>query len=435
MRYTILFVVVLILVSGFIAYFGDLLGRKMGKKRLTLFNMRPRHTAIIATTITGMLISALALFTLISVNSQFKEVLTHGEEILDQNRTLSAANTSLEARNSKLISRGEGLEQTLKERQDEVDAALEDVDNARKALGEAEAAVGRLEGEIGVKKRDLDTVHTDLAKAGKDLSEAVRRLSEAKDKLEAVLTATGKFQLQSALVRQVGFVLNQGDEIVRGTISGQLSKPDLESYLYKLLEEASDRAAGINCRVGENGRAVTVVHYVYIPEKKQAILIDDEPELVKNAIETISSATMHVVVQVVAALNTLPQDHAPVELKLYLNRLVYHEGDKVAETVIIDEMVDGHSSEGRILLSLTDFWKKQVSASAIKSGIIPVPGPDQRTNVGLRPEERLDELFRTLDRINAIDGPANVAVYATADIYAADLLHAGNVRFSVTRIE
>ena len=67
MRYSIFFAIVLVLVSGFIAYFGDLLGRRMGKKRLTLFGLRPRHTAIGVTTITGMIIAALALITLISI--------------------------------------------------------------------------------------------------------------------------------------------------------------------------------------------------------------------------------------------------------------------------------------------------------------------------------------------------------------------------------
>lgn len=66
MKYTWFFILALIAVSGFIAWFGDLLGRKMGKKRLSIFGMRPRHTAIFMTTITGMIISAIAIGTLLS---------------------------------------------------------------------------------------------------------------------------------------------------------------------------------------------------------------------------------------------------------------------------------------------------------------------------------------------------------------------------------
>jgi hypothetical protein len=354
-----------------------------------------------------------SLFALISVNSQFKRMLTRGQQIIEQNEALSSENTSLEIRNTKLTSRGRELERTLEKRKREVDSARKEVSKATAALDKAQSAVKKLEKDIAKKKREL--------------VDADAKLAATKRALHGVALGRAKFQVESALVRQVGFVLNQGDEVARGTIPGNLKSSELNAELYALLKRASDRAAGLNCKPGENGRAVTVVQRVYNPKTKQAILIDDEPALLKKAAETISRTTMDVIVQAVAAVNTLPEEQVPVEMKLYLNRLVYHEGDKIADTV-----VDGRVSEGRILLALTDFWKKQVSASAVKSGIIPASSPDQRTSVGQNPEEQVDELMRAVDRIRAIGGPARVAVYATADIYAADLLQTGNVRFSVT---
>src|SRR3712207_8674593 len=58
--YTTLFRSILLLLAlcGFIAYIGDLLGRRLGKQRLSVFGMRPKHTAILLTIVTGALIAA-----------------------------------------------------------------------------------------------------------------------------------------------------------------------------------------------------------------------------------------------------------------------------------------------------------------------------------------------------------------------------------------
>jgi hypothetical protein len=46
---TAFLILLLLALCGFIAYIGDLLGRRFGKKRLSIFGMRPKHTAILLT--------------------------------------------------------------------------------------------------------------------------------------------------------------------------------------------------------------------------------------------------------------------------------------------------------------------------------------------------------------------------------------------------
>ena len=58
---TALVVLFLLAVCGLIAYIGDLLGRRMGKKRLSAFGLRPKHTAILFTIVTGVLIACVSL--------------------------------------------------------------------------------------------------------------------------------------------------------------------------------------------------------------------------------------------------------------------------------------------------------------------------------------------------------------------------------------
>ena len=52
-----LYIIVSIVISGVIAYLGDALGTLVGKKRLSLFGMRPRFTALFVAISTGIIIT------------------------------------------------------------------------------------------------------------------------------------------------------------------------------------------------------------------------------------------------------------------------------------------------------------------------------------------------------------------------------------------
>ena len=56
-----IYIFVLVIISGLIAYLGDVLGTWVGKKRLTVFGLRPRITALVVAISTGILITMLTL--------------------------------------------------------------------------------------------------------------------------------------------------------------------------------------------------------------------------------------------------------------------------------------------------------------------------------------------------------------------------------------
>ena len=59
-RVFLIFLLVAVLAGG-IAMLGNQLGRKIGRRKMTVFGMRPRHTSIFITTVTGSLIACLTL--------------------------------------------------------------------------------------------------------------------------------------------------------------------------------------------------------------------------------------------------------------------------------------------------------------------------------------------------------------------------------------
>jgi len=66
---TILILAVIAIVSGAIAFLGNQLGRYIGKRKMTILKLRPRHTSMVFTIITGAMIALLTvgIFAFISV--------------------------------------------------------------------------------------------------------------------------------------------------------------------------------------------------------------------------------------------------------------------------------------------------------------------------------------------------------------------------------
>ncbi len=65
-------ILILLLLGGVLSTLGDRLGSRIGKARLSLFNLRPRSTAVLITVLTGSLISALSLGLMLLVSRQLR---------------------------------------------------------------------------------------------------------------------------------------------------------------------------------------------------------------------------------------------------------------------------------------------------------------------------------------------------------------------------
>jgi uncharacterized protein (DUF3084 family) len=489
MRYTTLLIIALIPVSGFIAYFGDLLGRRMGKRRLTLWNLRPRHTAIIITTVTGMLISAVALFTLLAVDSTFRDLLSRGKEIVGQNERLIKENAGLELRNRELAKLRDKLEKLVAVRQIEVRMARRVAESAKKARDAAVVAVGHLEREISARRRELAALkrrtdvaesllekrtgeleslqeqlivarsslaraqsgllaaETKLASAQTRLAETEKKLVGAEQQLAAQNVALEKLEKQLAeqkaaleivesaaikfgkQLRQGELILRQGDEIARGTVSPHQTRFGIRADIMSILDMAGVKAEKLGAKPGANGRAVRLIYRQTVSEKL-AVFTEDERECVDMATDAISRSVQDALIQVVCWRNTLVGEQVPVELRLYINNLVYPKGARIA-----GKRLDGRVSEGRILLAVIDFLQKEVSENALKAGIIPVSNPDPRATLGKNAQEQVEELMNVVERIKSINAPVVVEVYASKDVYAADTLNMENIRFGITKSE
>ncbi|MFQ3548940.1 MAG: DUF3084 domain-containing protein [Armatimonadota bacterium] len=483
MTYTTFFIAILILAAGFIAYFGDLLGRKMGKKRLTMLKLRPRYTAIIFTTVTGMLISALVIAAMLSVNSNLRELLTKGQEILTRNESLELDNTKLEKLNKNLVNQSSKLQSEVKNKQKEALEAQKAYNKALAAQKTAEADVKRLADEIKERKIELealrkkneatekelkqkavqlDRVQNEFIQAQKNLDRAINELDKATVNLsvaEAKLTtaesrlkdteaklddaektlakqqeqiqrqkgeieATRNMFLESfkqaSALRGQDLIITQSEEIARMVISPMRA----ESGIMTLLRTASDKALKLGAQKGENGRAVTVIFI----DRKTGEWTLDEKLCIQMAISTISSSMNDVLVQVVAFSNTLMGEQVQVELKMFKNNLVFAKGEKIASVKI-----DGRLSEGRILMKIINFLQGAVSISAQRAGVVPKSGIDTRAESQSNPEQQLEALLEVVNQIKSNRSFVNVEVLAKENIYSAGPVNMDNLQFVITK--
>lgn len=82
-RVVLIFLLVALLAGG-IAMLGNQLGRKIGRKKMTIFGMRPRHTSIFITTVTGSLIAVLTLALAMVFSQDVREVIKGTQERVEK---------------------------------------------------------------------------------------------------------------------------------------------------------------------------------------------------------------------------------------------------------------------------------------------------------------------------------------------------------------
>ncbi len=85
----------ILLLGGAIAVLGDRLGTKIGKARLRLFNLRPRHTAIFVTILTGTTIAASTLGILFALSKSLRQGIFRLDDILTELNTVQVELTDL----------------------------------------------------------------------------------------------------------------------------------------------------------------------------------------------------------------------------------------------------------------------------------------------------------------------------------------------------
>lgn len=136
-----LLILALLLLGGVLSTLGDRLGSKVGKARLSLFNLRPRNTAVVITALTGSLISAISLALMLLVSERLRMGLFELDQLQDR---LRQGRQALVTSQAELQRSHAALERNREERNRAVRGREAAVASERKVTGELKIAQQRV---------------------------------------------------------------------------------------------------------------------------------------------------------------------------------------------------------------------------------------------------------------------------------------------------
>ena len=229
-----LLILALLVLGGVLSTLGDRLGSRVGKARLSLFNLRPRRTAVVITVLTGSLISALSLGLMLMVSRQLRIGLFELDELQAKLQTsrdalktsrLAQSNAERDLQQAKLDS---------VQVQNELKKVQKRAAELRKELAPLQKQREQLEAEKARLSRDISKKDADIRRTEVELVNVRSRINKAEKELK---------QLETDLIalRRGDVVLSSGQQLVAATL--RLDNPSqARDVINRLLQEANQEA-------------------------------------------------------------------------------------------------------------------------------------------------------------------------------------------------
>ncbi|MFN6340018.1 MAG: DUF3084 domain-containing protein [Cyanobacteriota bacterium] len=174
-----LLILALLVLGGILSTLGDRLGSKVGKARLSLFNLRPRNTAVVITALTGSLISAISLGLMLLVSERLRVGLFELDQLRDR---LREGRLALSTSQSELASSKRDLErnrQELQANQRELRISRVELNRALQGRQAAIASERKVTQALSMAERRVGALREEL----RPLQNERRRLESERDRL------------------------------------------------------------------------------------------------------------------------------------------------------------------------------------------------------------------------------------------------------------
>lgn len=347
--YGIMLIVVLVLTGGVIAFIGDRLGSKVGKKKLSLFGLRPRHTSILVTIITGILITTVT-FGILAIASKDVRTALFGMNKLKAE--LNEKQSMLEEASGALVNVKNDLNTTKEEyakSKKDLEETQEDLEIAQQAaelLRQEQVALQNINQELWSDNQTLIEHNQSLAENNQFL--LANNESLKADNLELEKTNN---DLQEGIenIRERPIIYRVGELLASGVIKKTDDSVKIQNDLNQIIALANSK---IIDRLGTEGSKDGV--WIY-------------PIEYQKAMDRLKQAKGDTVIRLIVAANLVKGDPVLTELEMHPNRVVYQENEFVYQK-IYNVPSDGSNSE----MLISDFLRN-VNMTAINNGILPNP--------------------------------------------------------------
>ncbi len=401
--YGLRLVLALIIVGGIVAYIGDRIGMKVGRKRLTLFGLRPRHTSVIITILTGIMISGatIGILTIVSEDvrtalfqmKQLKDALSDSQmQIRIKDVELERKQNEAQQLEVQIGTLNQEYQHVLAERekvQTALDAVYSELERVETEHQAALAKVAETQNSLLLEQQRVERLK-ELAKPLADAVEAlkaeVQELNAEKQRLSTEIA-----ELQTDLY--FGNVAYRADEIVLSTvIKGGRDAAVIKNEILDFLNGPANAEA--------------LKRGAIIEGKDKALQVI--PEHLDQAAEIIGNTEGDVVVRVVSYANSLVGSPVPVYFQLFKDQRIFAKGE-----VITQAKVDATRTADQLLVDILNLLG-EVNEKAIELGMITTPEGTVGQTINWT------EVPKTIEKIQSFKGIVTLKAIATVDTWTAE---------------
>lgn len=383
--YGIVLILVLIVMGGAIAYIGDKLGTKIGKKRISVFGLRPKHTSILMTIITGTLIALVTLASMAAISKDVRVALFGMEKLRAQlgnlNNEVASKNQEIQQALTQILEKNKNLAQldaTIKTNQAQMQALQQEKEQAQQDMQAAKAITVEVQQQYQQAQTSLQETLT----TKKQLETDIVHLSSIAERLQQGLIS----------VREGQIIFRAGELVASGRLTAGKNMEESAKELDTLMKTTN----------------ALLIDKLGIENKQLQVVFIEQNE-VKNTLYKMSQLSGKVFIRLLASSNLVYGDPIIVRPQILPNELIYKR-----QEVILTKQLDLQDKDVQVaLIELL----QEINAKAINNGVIadPLNGTVGNLSIG-----EMLELTKNLQKYQ--NGLVNVIVRAKRDIYTSDLL-------------
>ena len=376
---------VLIVMGGLIAFLGDKIGSKVGKKRMTLFGLRPKYTSIIVTIISGVLISFMTIAVLAVASENVRVALFGLNQLYAE---MDELNTEIAAKNRALADGQRQLQERTREVA-EMDAKVKSISDE---LGRVEDQRNYMEGQLSVVQEAYEKAQANVHAS----AEEIKELETTKNELTGTISKLDQERtilLQNiAAIREGTVIFRAGQIISSAVVDENMTQENASQVLASILND-------INTALRER---------LNIQDDK-AIVVRVLKKDFDDAVEQITQSPVKKLIRITAAENIILGESTVVDFDIHDNVKVYASGETVYEA---DMDAGSYQSYKNYDLRVLHFLK-DINGVAAAKGVLPDPITG---NIG-----QLDtrEMLDVIQRVKELGGHCRLTAVAKHDIYTA----------------
>ena len=359
------------IVGGFIAYLADKMGSKIGKKKMSVFGLRPKHTSILLT-VTGGTIIAVLTIGVMAVSSQSARTALFGMDKLQKELKLLNA---------------EKAEATVA-----LDAAKERVEEQNKKISELDAKMQASMRENDAMEAKLAEVNSMYSKAQEELTTLTESKAQLTSEIEELEKTTEDLRKGIINMREGQVYYRAGEVVYAGVMRGGLKHDANLAQVNWLLQNANEAALErLGMRQSE--------------QPLQAIWLSRGA--VDNAVRALDKSKGNLFFRVRTVANIIVGELAVCEIEMFENQFIYPDGTLIY-SADYDLHADSASHDNLLMGFLT-----QVNHQAVQAGVLPDPLSGKVGNMDAA------TMIETSNAIRRTNGVFTIKAYAKGDITTA----------------